>query len=234
MLSPQALRDLWDEQRALGRQRYDLTQAVDRVERTLSTKAGDLTDTLKRLDDSRQRVDSAQQRLDGFDTAWSRFRNRDTIDTLHADIDRSADWVSEYETRAATLRPEILQMTDERDRAVARRDATRSALVDRTREIRAVLNSDASLRVARVEHDPPAYARRLRRDGVDDKLWRTTVGAIEQYRAAYGIDSDYALGARPGYDDTTRANVYRNLEHSIGQLTPTHARDREIDMGIEM
>ena len=53
MLSPQALRDLWDEQRAIGRQRYDLTQAVDRVERTLSTKRGDLTDTLKRLDDSR-------------------------------------------------------------------------------------------------------------------------------------------------------------------------------------
>ena len=234
MLSPQALRDLWDEQRDLGRQRYDLTQAVDRVERTLSTKRGDLTDTLKRVDDSRGRVDSAQQRLDGFDSAWSRFRNRDIIDTLHRDIDRSAGWVSEYDTRAATLRADITELTGERDRAGAQRDGIRPGLVDRTREIRSVLDADATLRIDRVERDPPAYVRRLRLDENVDKLWRTTVGAIEQYRAGYGIDSRDALGERPNYLDMTRADQYRQLEHSIDQLTPTRARDREIDMGIEM
>jgi hypothetical protein len=60
---------------------------------------------LKRLDDPRSRIDGAQQRLDGLTSPWSRFRNRDTIDTLHSDRDHAAGWVTEYETRAATLRP---------------------------------------------------------------------------------------------------------------------------------
>jgi hypothetical protein len=233
MLSPQALRDLWDEQRALDRQRYDLTQAVDRVESTLKTKTGDLTNTLKRLDDARERVDSAQQRLDGFDSGWSRFRNRDTITTLHGDIDRAAGWVSEYETRAATLRPEISQLTEARDRAVAQRNTAQPRLHERGREIRTVLHADASLRVDRVERDPPAYLRGLRRDG-NDKLWRTTVGGIEQYRAGYGIDARDAIGERPGYSDMTRADLYRQLHHDVRELAPARAREREIDMGIEM
>jgi hypothetical protein len=233
MLSPQALRDLWGEQRALGKRRYVLTQAVEQVERTLSTKTGDLTDTLKRLGDSRARVDSAQQRLDGFDTPWSRFRNRDTIDTLHGDIDRAAGWVSEYETRATRLRAEITVLTGDRDRAVAQRDATRPGLIDRGREIRTVLHADASRRIDRVERDPPAYLRGLRRDG-NDKLWRTTVGGIEQYRAGYGIDSRDALGPRPGYGDMTRADQYRQLHHDVRELAPARAPDREIGMGIEL
>ncbi|MEO8697111.1 MAG: MobF family relaxase, partial [Acidimicrobiales bacterium] len=233
LLSPQTLRDLWDEQRAIGRQRYVLEQSVDGVERRLSTKSGDLTDTLKRLDGARARVDDAQQRLDGFDTAWSRFRNRDTIDTLHGDIDRAGSSVGEYGTRAATLRTEIAQSTGERDRAVAQRDAARPGLVDRTREIRAVLNADASLRIGRVEREPPTYLRGIQRDG-NDKLWRNTVGAIEQYRAAYGIDSRDALGERPGYSDTTRADQYRQLHHDVRALAPARAREREMDMGIEM
>ncbi|MEO8696518.1 MAG: MobF family relaxase [Acidimicrobiales bacterium] len=233
LLSPRALRDLWDEQRAIGRQRSVLEQSVDGVERGLSTKSGDLTDTLKRLDGARARVDDAQQRLDGFDTAWSRFRNRDTIDTLHGDIDRAAGLATEYETSATTLRAEISDLTGVRDRAVAHRDAVRPGLIDRTREIRSTLNTDASLRIDRVERDPPAYVRGLRRDG-NEKLWRATVGGIEQYRVAYGIESGNALGPRPGYGDMTRADRYRELEHSIHQLTPTRARDREIDMGIEM
>ena len=163
---------------------------------------------------------------------WSRFRNRDTIDSLHNDIARARGWVSEHETRAATLPTEIIELTGDRDRAVARRDATRPALVDRTREIRSVLDSDASLRVARVERDPPAYLRGLRRDNNDPTPWRTTVGEIEQYRAAYGIDS-YPLGGRPGYGDLIRADRYRELEHSIHELTPTRAREHGIDMGIE-
>ncbi|HUP75849.1 MAG TPA: hypothetical protein VM282_22645 [Acidimicrobiales bacterium] len=204
------------------------------MERTLSTKQGDLTDTLKRLDDSRQRVDSAQGRLDSFDSGWSRFRNRDTVDTLHGDIDRAAGWVTEYEIRAAALRPEITVLTGECDRAVARRDAMRPGLVDRTREIRSVLDADASLRIDRVEREPPAYLREIRRDENHDKLWRTTVGGIEQYRAAYGVDTRDALGPRPGYGDMTRADQYRQLDHDVRELAPARARDREIEMGIEM
>lgn len=134
--------------------------------------------------------------------------NRDTIDTLRGDIDRAAGWVTEYETRAVALGPEITELTGERDRAVAQRDATRPGLIDRTREIRSVLNADAALRIDRVERDPPAYLRGLRRDG-NDKLWRTTVGAIEQHRAGYDIDTRDALGPRPGYGDMTRADQYR-------------------------
>jgi chromosome segregation ATPase len=126
LLSPQTLRGLWRELDDLATQRYHLTQAVDRVERTLHTKTGDLKDTLKRLDDSRARIDSAQQRLDGLDTPWSRFRNRDTIDTLRSDIDRSAGWVREYETRATTLRAEITVLTGDRDRVVAQRNTARA------------------------------------------------------------------------------------------------------------
>ncbi len=233
MLSPQALRDLGDEQRHIGRQRSDLTQAVDQVERTLSAKRGDLTDTLKRLDDSRDRVDTAQQRLDGFDSGWSRFHNRDTINTLRSDIERAAGWVTEYETRATKLRVEISDLTGDLDRAVAQRDAKRPRLVDRGREIRSTLDIDASLRIDLVERDPPAYLRGLRRDG-NDKLWRATVGGVEQYRAAYGVDSRDALGARPSYLETTRSDQYRQLDHSIEQLIPARAREREIDMGIEM
>ena len=230
MLSPQALRDLWGEQRALDRQRSDLTQAVEQVERTLSTKTGALTGTLKRLDDSRARVDSAQQRLD---SAWSRFRNRDTIDTLHGDIDRSADWVSEHQTHATTLRAEITVLTGERDRAVAQRDASRPGLVERTREIRSTLNADASLRIDRVERDPPAHLRGIRRGG-NERLWRATVGGIEQYRAGYGIETRDPLGERPGYGDMTRADQYRQLHHVVRELAPARAREREIDMGIEL
>ncbi|MEO8698125.1 MAG: AAA family ATPase, partial [Acidimicrobiales bacterium] len=233
LLSPEDLRHLWDEQRSLGRQRFDLTQAVDQVERTLSTKRGDLTDTLQRLDDSRARIDDAQQRLGSLDSPWSRFRNRDTIDTIRGDIDRATGGGSEYETRAATLRTEISDLTGVRDRAVTQRDTTRPGLVERTRELRSVLDADASLRIARVERDPPAHLRGIRRDG-NDKLWRTTVGGIEQYRAAYGIDSRDALGERPGYSDMTRADQYRQLHHDVRELAPARARDREIDMGIEM
>jgi hypothetical protein len=233
MLSPQALRDLWDEQRALDRQRYDLTEAVDRVERTLATKTGDLTDTLKRLDDARERVDSAQQRLDAFDTPWSRFRNRGTIDTLRTDIDRAAGWVSEYDTRATKLRAEISDLTGDRDRVVARRDAARPELMDRTREIHSVLRADATMRIDRVERESPTYLRGLRRDG-NDKLWRTTVAGIEQYRAGYSIDARDALGERPGYSDMTRADQYRQLHHDVRELAPARAREREMDMGIEM
>ncbi|MEO8698062.1 MAG: AAA family ATPase, partial [Acidimicrobiales bacterium] len=233
LLSPQTLRDLWDEQRAIGRQRYVLEQSVDGVERRLSTKSGDLTDTLKRLDGARARVDDAQQRLDGFDTAWSRFRNRDTIDALHGDIDRAAGLANDYQTSASTLRAEISDLTGDRDRAVAQRDAKRPGLIDRTREIRTVLNDDASLRVDRVERDPPVYVRGLRRDG-NDKLWRTTIGGVEQYRAAYGIDTRDALGERPGYSDMARADHYRQLRHDVRELAPARAREREIDMGIEL
>ena len=234
LLSPQTLRGLWRELDDLASQRYHLAQAVDRVERTLHTKTGDLTDALKRLDDSRERVDTAQERLDGFDGPWSRFRNRDTIDRLHADIDRSRGWIGEYETRTTTLRAEIAPLTGDRDHAVAQRDTTRPVLVDRSREIRTILSADASLRTARVERDPPAHLRGVLLRNTDAKLRRTTIGQVEQYRAAYGIESDSALGARPGYDDMTRANVFRNLEHSINQLAPTQTRDREIDMGIEL
>ena len=80
----------------------------------------------------------------------------------------------------------------------------------------------------------PRISADFERDGVNDKLWRTTVGAIEQYRAAYGIDSDDPLGARPGYLDMTRADQYRQLDHDVDQLTPARAREREIDMGIEL
>ncbi|MEO8696474.1 MAG: AAA family ATPase, partial [Acidimicrobiales bacterium] len=233
LLSPRALRDLWDEQRAIGRQRSVLEQSVDGVERGLSTKSGDLTDTLKRLDGARARVDDAQQRLDGFDTAWSRFRNRDTIDTLHGDIDRAAGLATEYETSATTLRAEISDLTGDRDRAVAQRDATRPGLIDRSHEIRTTLNADASLRIDRVERDPPAHLRGIQRDG-NEKLWRTTVGGIEQYRAAYGIDSRDALGPRPGYSDMTRADHHRRLHHDVRELAPARVREREIDMGIEM
>ena len=234
LLSPQALRDLWDEQRDSGRQRYDLAQAVDRVERSLPMKTGDLADAVQRLEGSRERIDSTQERLDGFDNPWSRFRNRDTIDTLRSDIGRSCGWVSEYETRAATLRTEIAELTGERDRAVAQRDAARPALVDRSREIRSALDADASLRMARVEQAPPTYLRGMHRGPEDNERWHATVGGIEQYRAAYGIDDNDPLGARPGYLDMNRADQYRQLEHSIDQLTPTRALDREIDVGIEM
>jgi hypothetical protein len=113
------------------------------------------------------------------------------------------------------------------------RNAIRPGLVERTREIRSTLNADASLRIDRVERDPPLYVRGLRRD-VNDKLWRTTVGGIEQYRAGYRIDSRDALGERPGYSDMTRADQYRELGHNLNQLIPARARDREIDMGIEL
>jgi hypothetical protein len=114
---------------------------------------------------------------------------------LHRDIDRATGWVSDYETRATTLRTEISDLTGAHDRAVVQRDAIRPGLVDRTREIRSVLDADALLRIDRVERDPPAHVRGLRRDE-NDKLWRTTVGGIEQYRAAYGIRSRGALGER--------------------------------------
>jgi hypothetical protein len=96
-----------------------------------------------------------------------------------------------------------------------------------------VLNADASLRIDSVERDRPAYVRGLRRHG-NDRLWRTTVGGIEQYRAGYGVDSRDALGERPGYSDMTRADQYRQLHHDIRELAPARAREREIDMGIEM
>ena len=105
--------------------------------------------------------------------------------------------------------------------------------MDRAREIRSVLDADASLRIDRVEREPPAYVRGLRRDNSDDKLWRTTVGAIEQYRAGHGIDSRDALGPRPHYAEMNRSDRYRQLAHDIEQLTPTRARVHEIDMGID-
>ncbi|MEO8695678.1 MAG: AAA family ATPase, partial [Acidimicrobiales bacterium] len=234
LLSPQTLRDLWDEQRAIGRQRYDLTHAVDNVERSLSTTTRELDDTLKRLDDGRARVDSAQARLDGFDSPWSRFRNRDTIASLHCDVDRAGSSVGEYEKRAATLRGEIAQLTCDRDRAIAQRDTARPGLVDRTREIRSMLDADASLRVAQLERVPAAYLRGIERDSADPRLWRTTVGGIEQYRAGYGIDGHDALGLRPHYADLSRGDQYRQLEHGIDQLRPVRVREREIDMGIEL
>jgi hypothetical protein len=234
LLSPQTLRELWDEQAAIARHRYDLAQAVDRVERTLQMRTGDLADTVKRLEGSRERLDTARRRIDGFDSPWSRFRNRDTIDTLHTDIHRSNGWVSEYETRGATLRTEITELKSERDRAAAQRDAIRPGLVGRTSEIRSALNADALLCIARVERDPPAYLRGIQRGAEGNERWSTTVGGIEQYRAAYGIDGSDALGPRPSYLDMTRADQYRQLDHSIDQLTPARARDREIDMGIEM
>jgi hypothetical protein len=40
--------------------------------------------------------------------------------------------------------------------------------------------------------------------------------------------------ARPSYLEMIRADHYRQLDHSIDQLTPARAREREIDMGIEM
>ena len=113
------------------------------------------------------------------------------------------------------------------------RDALWPGLVDRGREIRTVLDADASLRIDRVERDPPAYLRGIRRDDSDARLWRTTVGAIEQHRAGYGIDGRDALGPRPGYVDMTRADQYRQLRHDIDQLTPARAREREMNMGIE-
>jgi hypothetical protein len=234
LLSPQTLRGLWRELDDLASQRYNLAQAVDRIEHTLHTKNGDLKDTVQRLAESHQLVEDTQRRLDGFDSPWSRFRNRDTIGTLHKDIEHSRDWIGEYETRAATLRSEIAELTGHRDYAVAHRGTTRPGLVDRSREIRSVLDCDATLRVARVEHAPPAHLRGILRDNADAKLRRATIGQVEQYRAAYGIESDHVLGARPGYDDTTRANLYRNLKDSVDQLTPTRARDREIDMGVEI
>jgi hypothetical protein len=84
-----------------------------------------------------------------------------------------------------------------------------------------------------VEREPPAYLRGIRRDG-DDKLWHTTVGEIEQYRAAYGIRTDDALGPRPGYGDMTRGDQYRQLDREVRELRPTRAREREMDMGIEL
>jgi hypothetical protein len=233
-LSPQALRDLWGEQAEIRLQHFALTQAVDRVERSLRIKTGELANTVQRLERSRRSIHHAQEQLDRFVSPWSRFRNRDTIDTLHADIDRASGWVNEYETRAAALRTEITVLTGERGRAVAQRAATRTALVDRGREISTVLTADASLRVTRVERDPPAYVKGLRRDGVDDKLWRSTVGGIEQYRAAYGIDSHHPLGARPNHSELNRADQYRQLERSINRLTPTRAHEHEIGTGIEL
>ena len=234
LLSPLKLRGLWKELDDLASQRYHLAQAVDRVERTLHTKTIELKETVKRLEGSHQRMDDAHRQLDEFDSAWSRFRDRDTIDALHNDIDRFRGWVSEYEPRAATLRAEITALTGECDRAVAHRDTTRPGLIERSREIRSALNADALLRFARVEPDPPAYLRGIRRDSRDATPWRTTVGAIEQYRAAYGIDSRDALGPRPGYRDVSRADQYRRLEHNLGTLTPTHARGHEIEIGIEL
>ena len=234
ILSPQALLDLWDEQSAIGRQRRELTDLVDQLDRSIGIKRGDLAETAKLLERSDAHIDRAQQQLDGFDSAWSRFRNRDTIDTLHNDIDRSNDWVNEYETRAGTLRAEIAQLGGDREHAIAQREALRPALVERSRGIQSVLSADAGRRATQVERDPPAHLRGLHLQNADAKLWRTTVGGIEQYRAAYGIDSGDPLGARRGYLDMTRADRYRQLEHSIDQLTPTRARDREMDMGIEM
>jgi conjugative relaxase-like TrwC/TraI family protein len=232
LLSPQALRDLWEEQADIRRQRVDLTQAVDRVERTLETKTRDRAETNQRIGSTRRRIHHAQEQLDRFDSPWSRLRNRDTINNFRSDIDHATDWTNEYETRASTLRVEITQLTGERDRAIAERDTSLPTLIDRTCEIRSVLDVDASLRTAEMTQTP-AYLTSLRRQGVDDKLWRTTVGEIEQYRAAYGIDSDHPLGQRPNYHDLTRVDRYRQLERSINRLTPTRVGEHEIGMGIE-
>ena len=110
----------------------------------------------------------------------------------------------------------------------------RPRLLDRRREIHSVLNADASLRIDRVERDPPVHLRGISRDNGNDKLWRTTVGGIEQYRAGYGIDTRVALGERPGYGDMTRADQYRQLHHDVRELEPARAREREMDMGIEL
>jgi hypothetical protein len=232
LLSPQALRDLWGEQAEIRRHHFELMQAVDRVERSLRIKAGELADTVQRLERSRRSIHHAQEQLDRFVSPWSRFRNRDTIDSLHRDIDRAADWSDKDETRAATLRDEITQLTGQRDRAVAQRDTTLPTLIDCTREIRWVLDVDASLRTAGMTQTP-AHLTGIHREGVDDPLWRATVGEIEQYRAAYGIHSNHPLGPRPNYLDLTRVDRYRDLEHDLNQLTPMRRRDQEIAIGIE-
>jgi hypothetical protein len=231
-LSPEALRDLWHEQAEIRRQRFDLEQAVDRVERTLQTNTRDLADTVQRLEGSRRRIDLGQEQLDGFSGPWSRFRNRDTINTLHRDIDHASGWVDEYEARVAALRVEIAQLIGERDRAIAHRDEKGPVLVGRTREIRSVLDFDASRRTAGMTQTP-AYLSGLRRDGVDGASWRTIVGEIEQYRAAYGIAGNYPLGGRPSYDDITRVDRYRLLEQDLNQLAPSRSRNNAIYNGIE-
>lgn len=226
MLSPQALRGLWDEQSTLGRQRYGLAQAVDVVERTLSAKRGELTDTLTRLDDSRDRVDSAQQRLDGFDSAWSRFRKRDTIDTLHRDIDRSSGWVSEYETRAATLRTEISLLTGERDRAVAQRDAIRPGLVDRTREIRSELNADALLRIDRMEREPPACLRaEFDATGTTNSGARRSVRSSSTARIRHPQQRRARRATEPSRDDPFRPLPSTRPQHRPADPI-TRSRDR--------
>jgi hypothetical protein len=106
------------------------------------------------------------------------------------------------------------------------------ALIDRAREIRSVLDADASLRAAG-RQTSPHYLSGVRRDGVDDACWRTMVGEIEQYRAAYGIDSNHPLGPRPNYNDMTRVDRYRQLDHDLNQLARARTRDHEIGLGIE-
>ncbi|MEO8692202.1 MAG: hypothetical protein ABI658_01720, partial [Acidimicrobiales bacterium] len=201
---------------------------------TLQQKERELDDTVKQLGELRARMNDAQRGIDRFDGGWSRFRNRDTIDTLQRDIDRASGWASESEARAATLRSEIAGLAGEHDRAVAHRDTLRPPLDARTIEIRTQLNADASLRAARVELDTPPYLRGIQRDSADPSRWRTTVGGIEQYRAAYGINANDPLGARPGYLDRNRADHYRRLDHNIEQLTPARARNQDLDMGIEL
>ena len=190
MLPPQTLRELWQELDGITSQRYRLTKSVDELERAIRAATLSLTDTVKQLEGSGERINASQLELAGFGSGWSRFRNRDTIDTLHKEIDQARVWMTTIENRAAALRTEITDLGGARDRTIERRDTARPAFEQRTMEIRSALDADASLRSAVVEQTLPQHLRGIERDSNDVLRWRATVGRVEQYRHAYGIDGE--------------------------------------------
>ncbi|HEV2811453.1 MAG TPA: MobF family relaxase [Acidimicrobiales bacterium] len=241
LLSPAELRNRFERQDALERQRWNEHFAANNIERELTSIRYYQSGARETIDANRRELAKAERYLEQHSGSLDRLRHRHEIDNARSNVERATQRISDAEAsivqleeRTKVVRARVAEVREGREQPLERELAT---VVDR-------LTADARTRAGLMRDDPPdllvEHLGRRPTEGPAVATWDDAAGRVAQHREAHGITGPRLLGTMEeaessrAYLQSSRAadQALAQLDRSLGRHLTIEPPGRSLGISL--